>query len=347
MASKTHDHIHRKPIVHTTLAAIRAGGAIAAICLAACGVESAEDTAPAETEQIVSQINRVAPAVEDASRLAAAVGQASFYTRNERMVVTIPASSAGRVELVRPGEEATSHVQVGLPLSDLEKAGVVTQDGTVVYPRALAATDVAVQVFDQGVRIQTVLNDATAPSEFPYAIALPDGQRLTQAESGGGMVIVDAQGTPRAGFAAPWAFDRNHQSVPTHYEVRGTALVQVIDHVGANLAYPIVADPYLWIDLIAGATWTGSKTVGKRTLSVTPTWWARANGGSAGGGVGALAWNELYSKFKNKGLNRNLGSMRNQLICHEIIAFLKPTWNLDEWRPDVGLLGTLAHACNP
>lgn len=345
MASNRQAHIHRKPIVCTALTAIRTGGAIAVVCLAACGIEATEDTAPSETEQIVSHIDRVAPIIEGTSRLAVSVGQASFRARNERMAVTIPARSAGRVELVHPDEEATSRVQVGLPLSSFEQAGVVTQDGTVVYPRALAATDVAVQVFDQGVRIQTILNDATAPSEFAYAIALPDGQRLAPTQSGDGVMIVDAQGTPRAGFAAPWAFDRDHHSVPTHYEVRGTALVQVIDHVGANLAYPIVADPYLWGDLIAGATWTGSKTVGKRTLSVSPTWWARANGGNAG--IGVYAWNELYSKFKNKGLNRNLGSMRNQLICHEVLAFWKPTWNLDEWEPDIGLLGTEAHGCNP
>lgn len=43
--------------------------------------------------------------------------------------------------------------------------------------------------------------------------------------------------------AAPWAFDANGTPVPTHYEVQGSTLVQVVDHTGAGIAYPVVADP--------------------------------------------------------------------------------------------------------
>jgi len=40
-------------------------------------------------------------------------------------------------------------------------------------------------------------------------------------------------------------------------------------------------------------------------------------------------------------------SLRDQLLCHADFAVLKPTWNLETWRPDVGLARTIAALCNP
>jgi hypothetical protein len=39
--------------------------------------------------------------------------------------------------------------------------------------------------------------------------------------------------------------------------------------------------------------------------------------------------------------------MHDQLVCHGIGAPDKATWNLEPWRPDVGLLAVLAAGCNP
>ncbi|MFB9240304.1 DUF2599 domain-containing protein [Massilia antarctica] len=67
--------------------------------------------------------------------------------------------------------------------------------------------------------------------------------------------------------------------------------------------------------------------------------------------VGVGGWNELYSKYKNRGLNTNLGSVRNQFICHQqVVAVVQPnkaSWNIDEWRRDVGYLATVNARCNP
>jgi hypothetical protein len=84
------------------------------------------------------------------------------------------------------------------------------------------------------------------------------------------------------------------------------------------------------------------------TLEATPTWWARANAGSHL--VGVHGCNELYSKYRNRGLNTNLNGMRDQYICHQQFVAIrcpnKPTWNLDEWRPDVGYWQTVNSSCN-
>ena len=46
-----------------------------------------------------------------------------------------------------------------------------------------------------------------------------------------------------------------------------------------------------------------------------------------------------------------LNGMRDQLICHQQIVAIKDpgkaTWNIDEWRPDVGYLQTVNASCNP
>lgn len=39
--------------------------------------------------------------------------------------------------------------------------------------------------------------------------------------------------------------------------------------------------------------------------------------------------------------------MRDQYICHQQFAYLKSSWNLDEWRPDVSYASTVTSLCNP
>ena len=68
--------------------------------------------------------------------------------------------------------------------------------------------------------------------------------------------------------------------------------------------------------------------------------------------MGALGWKELYSKWKKKGLNVNLDTMKDQYICHAQWATLyfrgsNVTWNLDEWRKDRSYAVTVRYRCNP
>lgn len=41
--------------------------------------------------------------------------------------------------------------------------------------------------------------------------------------------------------------------------------------------------------------------------------------------------------------------LRQQFLCHplSVIARVKPTWDLETWRPTVGALRTMVAACNP
>ncbi|WP_418276486.1 DUF2599 domain-containing protein [Isoptericola jiangsuensis] len=78
---------------------------------------------------------------------------------------------------------------------------------------------------------------------------------------------------------------------------------------------------------------------GGRSLAVTPTPWARQ---ARTAGVDVV-WSELVADDPEVAS----ATMHDQLVCHSIGAPDKATWNLEPWRPDVGLLQVLADRCNP
>ncbi len=74
---------------------------------------------------------------------------------------------------------------------------------------------------------------------------------MVLAADGGGLTgIIDA----------PWAYDANGTPVPTHYEISGDVLTQVVDHICDNYTYPITADPKVSWGLSIYVTFTKSET---------------------------------------------------------------------------------------
>ncbi|MBN0039242.1 DUF2599 domain-containing protein [Cellulosimicrobium cellulans] len=78
---------------------------------------------------------------------------------------------------------------------------------------------------------------------------------------------------------------------------------------------------------------------GGRSLAVDPTAWARA----AGQAGRELVWAQVVAAEPEA----DTPTMHDQLVCHAVGAPDKATWNLEPWRPDVGLLATMAARCNP
>lgn len=269
---------------------------------------------------------------------------------SQYLKVAIPDTANGSIWLSRTNSAygAKSFI-VSLPSNagNYDNAKVAA-DGSIVYTHLQQDTDVAVQSFDDSTRILTVLNGTDSPSEYNYHINIPTGGKIIK-DDNGGILVLDNRGSLIGGFATPWAVDRDGNPVPTHYEVRENTVVQVVEHLAnSNIHYPVVADPWLYLDLISSATWVKNKQ--GYTLAVSPTLWARSLMGVAiSYSVGVAGWNELYSKYKNKGLNTNLVGMRDQYICHQqaVVTMFKSTWNLDEWRPNVGYWATVKALCNP
>nr|WP_277344787.1 DUF2599 domain-containing protein [Cellulomonas sp. IC4_254] len=90
---------------------------------------------------------------------------------------------------------------------------------------------------------------------------------------------------------------------------------------------------------VLDATWRDLADEGGRSLAVEPAAWARR---------GSLAAEEaVWSALVAAEPEADAQNVRDQLTCHLIGAPDKATWNLEPWRPDVGLLETIAALCNP
>lgn len=317
-----------------------------ALIMSASPVFAADDLQEqTAADTTAGQVENVAPSAPDSEPVAVAERASSFTADGDNITITIPKDDAGK--LVLASTETGSQLSVGLPKGSDGGDAVATDTGVVTYQDSLPSTDLAVEPFTDSVRVTTILQDGGAPTEFRYPVDLQGGSLILGED--GAVLVTDGAGAATGGFAAPWAKDATGADVPTRYEIRGNNVVQVVDHRGGDFTYPIVADPWLWKDLIADAHWVYQSAFRGFTLQVAPTGWARGWAGSWA--VGKAGWNELYKKFKNRGLNTNLGAMEDQFVCHQQIVAIrsprKPTWNLDEWRPNVSYLDTVRASCNP
>ncbi|WP_241703482.1 hypothetical protein [Leifsonia shinshuensis] len=149
--------------------------------------------------------------------------------------LSIPTDAADGIEL---GEK----IQIGLPFA--AQAGDATASsiaGVVVYDNHNGSSTVPVITEDGILQIHTVIANADAPQRYDYPIDPPAGASLVQSPDGV-VAVVTANGAPLTVFGDAWAKDANGDPVPTHYEVNGNTLTQVVETT-EKTAFPVVADP--------------------------------------------------------------------------------------------------------
>ena len=348
--------------------------ATAVLCLgltsqAYANVQTSQETTQSITEEVAAAADNAAADKPEASTKTTIVKDGTaFEAHLEDATVKVPEDASKGVTASRTsGAAASTSITVGIG-GDKEQAGKLASNGSVVYNGE--TTGRTVHATKDGVRISNIIRSADAPNEYVHKLTLPNGAKVMRAseyqlsgedaenskaasaqttnatgESADPIVVVDKNNMLIAGIGEAWAKDANGKDVPTNYEIKDGSLIQKVDHNQPGVQYPVVADPYLWIDLIDSAEWL-QRDEGW-TLSVTPTLWARAN--APGYLIGVWGWNELYDKYKDvgRGINTNIGGLRDQYICHQQFAFFKDRWNLDEWRPDVSYPATVAAGCNP
>lgn len=304
-------------------------------------------------EQQISDIVSQSTPIDVDSSDVPAVSKNGIFESDGDVPVLIPSDSSAPIEIRPDNDSPISSLKFFLD-HRISNDGVLTENGTVVFGgHELSQT---IEPTEEGVRINTVIPSERGPEEVRHRLHLPAGFSLvtgneleamtpenSKTKALKGVFVLNSDNQLVGGVSAPWAVDSEGTPVATYYSVEGDTIVQHIDHKGHNLSYPVVADPWLGFNLIASAKW---RYRGKGwTLMVSPTKWARVN--APGYAVGVAGWNELYKKYKNKGLNKNLGGMKKQYICHQQFAFWKTTWNLDEWRPNVSYAQTVNAKCNP
>jgi hypothetical protein len=323
----------------------RPGGSALLSCSTA--IASAHGGDPAS--DVADSVTRVAPPVQgEVQARATRNGDGSYGTRSAHTTTTAPNNSRGMLTMA--STQSSKTLTVGLPSEVALVNAALSSDGSVVYGSGSDGASVVVQGFTNGVRISTTLASSDVGTSFSYPLDLPKGSRIEILDTGG-VLLVGPDGSFLGGLLAPWAKDRNGASVATHYEVDGNSMVQVIDGDPARLAYPVVADPYFFIDLIDSYQWVYASGPGW-TDRVHPTAWATAN--CCGWAVAEYGWEELVHKDPNHANVGWLGpGMHDQFDCHQMTSLIiwisgHATYNLDLNRRYVGLPATIAlYACNP
>lgn len=185
-------------------------------------------------------------------------------------LVTVPTDPTDGVT-VAPEQGDT--VIIGLPEasgSGHAKAveGVTTFEGPSSFTTVVAAKA------SGAVQIATILESELAPERYSYDFSGEGALSMQLSE--GWVLIFNEDGGAVGGLAPPWAVDSEGGAVPTHYEIDGSTVTQVVEHVGKGVTYPVTADPtYSW-QLLDSSTYLYSSSYGSNVLTASPSAWGRA-----------------------------------------------------------------------
>lgn len=305
------------------------------------------------------------PVVAAASALAvvwAVVGGAGVATAEEpaspidviaELTPTVLDDLAGTSELpTTSGGTITTDglsVSIELPFSAV-RADAQVDSGAVFFDNQNDSTTVPLVKRDGSIQIVTVIDGAAAPTRYNYGLGLSEGSSLSLSEDGF-VLITNADGSFAGGILPAWAVDADGKSVPTHYEVSGRTVTQVVEH-DATSAFPIVADPWLGNNLFTGVV-TGSENGQPRYMLYRSPWGAAVSQGTGVGVGGVLVGqqimlNEGWAEVSNLvPALLSKASLHEQYDCHVFYAAFKPdSWNLEKYRANNSGWGSNPQGCN-
>lgn len=191
----------------------------------------------ADAAEVVGEIQKISPDAVAGSVATNTSGDA-VTAASDGINVTVPRDAEDGIRLAG-GDEAET--VIGLPFGQDASDAVESQlSGVIVFDNNNGSSTVPV-VRDFGVQISTLIENASAPQRYDYSLELPVGEQL-RLNPDGSVSAVDAAGMASIHVPAPWAKDANGALVPTHYEVSGNVLTQVVDFTAVS-AFPVVADP--------------------------------------------------------------------------------------------------------
>jgi hypothetical protein len=206
---------------------------ISLVCVTTLGLTGVGTTAHAAVAEPADQGARLDNLVTHAE-------VAAGVTVDSPAVDTKVQWSGDRVNVALHGGKTLS---VTLPNTAVEGQWTTTPQGKL---RAAQKSEKVVDVVEpaqDGVRLLSIINDKDAPSEFTYAVSLGAGSELKLDSKTGHGAVISADKKLGVDISPAWAVDAKGNDVPTHYELRGGKLVQVVEHTAGDFTYPIVADP--------------------------------------------------------------------------------------------------------
>ena len=225
-------------------------------------------------------------------------------------------------------------------------AAAVRADGTPVSsgPVTLAVLGRAGAPTAAPAQDDAVLLSVAVPAEDPAAtmvavatLAPPEGGTVDVLDDLSA-VVRDADGGVLAGLTAPLLDEPAGRTVRVRTSDDGAVTWLAEGADGSGAAGGTVTATFA-ATAVLDATWRDLADEGGRSLAVEPAAWARH---------GSLAAEQaVWSALVELAPEADAQNVRDQLTCHLIGAPDKATWNLEPWRPDVGLLETIGALCNP
>lgn len=223
-----------------------------------------------------------------------------------------------------------------------------------------------------GSSIQILINIKSSDAPKHYEFAINSAVGLEPISGGEIYRLFDQRGETVSWLSKPWAFDALGVPVPTRFEFRNGTLIQFVDFDASQSAFPVLADPYLWIDLISTVEVKTLSNYKKLIVAVTP-WlgalYVTSVPASVPYGAGVIiaqtaGWAEVLDKVKAKygsamrSYIEARATFKNQWDCHAVGAPLifvgtvlgtdsSPTWDLEGYRPPNANVGTwISTKCN-
>jgi len=228
--------------------------------------ERASNSARVESTPFGGELGAILASVNDENGVPAEAGslkafdQTSFHSHDESGT-SIEIEDSGEITFSAAGNDGfqVEFVDASEPLTRTE------QDEPLAYGVGERAVLVP-QINDRRFRGVFVLGSSEAPTDFTMAVTSEEGIRLDPAPDGG-VVFSDESGTPVGGFLAPWAKSSQNVPVPTHFELEGGKVRQIVDvsQLGEG-DFPVIADPATYVN------YTSSSVINVRDLGEDTMW---------------------------------------------------------------------------
>ncbi|MEV0117246.1 hypothetical protein AB0H77_29095 [Streptomyces sp. NPDC050844] len=247
---------HRRQFSRLSIAA---ASATAGAALFASAIPANADTATphqAGAAQAAAVVETATGTADIAASTAAPGTPAKAITAMDSaaLTVTAPDKANGAIHAADDNGSSFGLTLPGAQAVDGVKAGA----GTVVYPNAAAATDIAVQpTKDGGARTLVTLKDSKAPETHRFRLNIPEGADIIEDGQSGFEItreVGEGAHLPVATIDAPWAKDANGEAVPTSYKLDGNDIVQTVE-TNDNTAFPVVADPKFTWGIVTGTAY--------------------------------------------------------------------------------------------
>lgn len=129
------------------------------------------------------------------------------------------------------------------PEAALAAAAPEIEGDTAFFNEIAVDTDLVWKAAPSGAETFHVLRSPAAPERLTLRVELPDGALLRESAGGGFEVVRDGATLYR--ITAPVAWDADDTPVEVTAATDGRAITMDVDHREADLAYPIVVDPYI------------------------------------------------------------------------------------------------------